>query len=220
LTQRRTAQRDIRLGGADPNKPPKLEKNTSYHNSVAALEGVHYRSDWIKATPGRRYWLAADMKGKSSGIFFPKIFIKGFSEWADRADGLPEKSLVERKMTPESFAKLPAERQKKIIAEDAGKYPDRYRRESFRWYLACRNEEDQWKHYAAPFPPRGGLPRNVDWFQVQVYAYWPPGAFLFDNVHVYADPNQKAPLSEEKARTPHFGKTSDVVERESPMKRE
>jgi len=49
---------------------------------------------------------------------------------------------------------------------------------------------------------------------VQIYSYWPPGEYLWDNVHVYADPRQKAPLPEVKPRTPNFGRTSDVVERE------
>jgi hypothetical protein len=105
-------------------------------------------------------------------------------------------------MTAQQFAKLPPARQKKLIADDAAKHPDRYRREVFRWYLACRNEEDTWKHYAAPCPPRGGLPASVQWLQIQVYAYWPPGEFRFDNVHLYKDPAQKAPLPEEPRKTP------------------
>jgi len=41
---------------------------------------------------------------------------------------------------------------------------------------------------------------------VQIYAYWPPGPFRFDNVHLYKDPRQKAPLPEVKPRTPNFDK--------------
>ena len=206
-------QRQLRFGQTDPGKAPKLNKDTSFDNSVAALEGVHFRSLPIPAKPGQRYWLVADMKGKTTDFFFPKIFVKGYNDWSDRADGLPEVSLVERKMTPESFAALPADKRKELIAKDAKEHPERYRRECFRWFLACRNEQDQWQHYAAPFPPRGGLPKQVQWLQVEVYAYWPPGKFLFDNVHLYSDPNQKGELPEEAPRTPNFGKTSDVVER-------
>ena len=46
--------RNIRLGLSDPDKPadvPKIARDTSY-DSVAGLEGVHFRSDWIKVTPG------------------------------------------------------------------------------------------------------------------------------------------------------------------------
>jgi len=108
------------------------------------------------------------------------------------------------KMSADAFTKLPPARRAKLIAADAKKHPDRYRREVYRWYLACRNEDNTWTHYAAPFPPRGGLPKVVQWLRIDVYAYWPPGEFLFDDVHMYKDPRQKAPLAEQKARTPKY----------------
>jgi len=198
-------RRALRLGKASRDNPPKLRRDTSY-GSLAGLEGVFYRGQWIKATPGQRYWLIADMKGKTVGIFFPKIFVKGFRDWSDQTTGLPEASLAERKLTPRQFADLPPTERKKLIAADAKAHPKRYLRECFRWQLSCRNEQNVWTHYAAPFPPRGGLPKNVEWLQVQIYAYWPPGPFLFDNVHLYKDPRQKAPLPEVKPRTPNFDK--------------
>jgi hypothetical protein len=206
-------RRKLRLGLASPKNPPKLKTDKSY-GSVAGLEGVHYRSIWIKAAPGHRYWLVADMKGRTEGIFFPKIFVKGYMEWAQHADALSELSLVELKLTPAKFAALGAAERKKLIKADAARHPERYRRECFRWYLACRNEEGSWKHYAAPFPPRGGLPKNVKWFQIQIYAYWPPGAYLFDNVHMYDDPRQKAPLAEVKARTKNFDRSEELGKEE------
>jgi TolB-like protein len=196
-------RRKLRFGLADPTRPPRIGRDRSY-NSVAGMEGVDYRSEWIAATPGQRYWLLTDMKGKTAGIFFPKIFVKGYLDYSARATGLPEASLVERKITARQFAQRPEAERKKLVADDVKKHPERYRRECFRWYLSCRNEENVWKHYAAPFPPRGGLPANVRWFQITVYAYWPPGDYLFDNVLLYKDPRQKAPLPETKARTPKF----------------
>lgn len=193
--------RKLRFGQADPNNPPKIGRDVSYA-SLAGMEGVFYVSDWVKATPGQRYWLVADMKGRSEGIFFPKIYVKGFLDWSDKADTLPETSLVEQKLSAREFAALAADKRKAMIADDIRAHGDRYRREIFRWYLACRNEQDQWKHYADCCPPRGGLPANVQWLQVQIYAYWPPGEYLFDNVNLYADPTQKASLTEEPARTP------------------
>jgi len=205
-------RRKLRFGQADPNHPPKIGRDTSY-GSVAGLEGVHYRGEWIEAAAGQRYWLIADMKGRSAGIFFPKIFVKGYMDWSDRAEAVPEHSLIELKLTPQQFAKLPPARRKAVIAADAKRHPERYRREVFRWYLACRNEEDVWKHYAAPCPPRGGLPKNVRWLQVQVYAYWPPGEFRFDNVHFYKDPARTAPLPEEPMRTPTYPRTIPAKEK-------
>ncbi len=189
--------RNLRLGLADANRPPQIARDTSY-NSVAGLEGVHYRSDWLPARAGARYWLTADVK-KSGGT--PKIFVKGYRDWSDRADGLPELSMVERKLTPQTFAAMPEADRKKLIAEDAKAHPDRYRRECYRWFLHANQEGKDWVHYAAPFPPRGGLPGNVQWLQIQVYAYWPPGTYYFDNVNLYPDPRQNQPLPEEPART-------------------
>jgi len=197
-------QRDLRLGKADPSRPPVIGTVANKYATVAGLEGVHFRSKWIKATPGRRYWLVADMKGRTAGIFFPKIFVKGFADFSALADGLSDVSLNDMKLSADDFAKLPAGKRKELIAADAKKHPDRYRREVYRWYLACRNEDNVWKHYAAPFPPRGGLPKVAQWFRIDVYAYWPPGQFLFDDVHMYKDPRQKAPLPEVKARTPRY----------------
>lgn len=195
--------RNIRLGLADPAKPPTIKRDTSY-NSVAGLEGVHYRGEWIKAAPLTRYWLTCDHKGLGGA----KVFVKGYRDTSADADGLPELSMVERKLAPEAFAKMPRDQQIKLIAADAAAHPERYRRECYRWYLNCKDSHNDWKHFAAPFPPRGGLPKDVEWLQIQIYSYWPPGEYLWDNVRLYKDPAQKAPAAEEPARTPNFGKTS------------
>ncbi|MBL7221635.1 MAG: hypothetical protein ISS69_16110 [Phycisphaerae bacterium] len=190
-------RRKLRMGLASPKNPPKLKRDTSY-GSVAGLEGVHYRSDWIDAKGGQRYWLTADKKGPGA-----KIFIKGFLDWSSQASGLPESSLARLGLTPEKFADLPRKKQQAMIRADAKAHPERYRRECYRWYLNCGGSGD-WKHHAAPVPPRGGLPAHVRWIQIQVYCYWPPGEYLWDNVHLYKDPRQTAPLPEVNARTKNY----------------
>jgi len=209
--------RNLRLGLASPNNPPKLPKDTGY-GSVGGNEGVHYISDYLPATPGQRYWLVADVKPAAG-----KIFIKGYYDATADADGMPEVSMVERKLTPEAFARLTPEQRKKLVQEDARKYPMRYLRECYRWYINCGNavlstDKDGWSHVGAPFPPRGGLPkmvgpRELKWLQIQIYAYWPAQEYRYDGVYVYKDPTQAAPLAEEAARTPNLGKTSDVIEK-------
>jgi hypothetical protein len=193
--------RRIRLGQADPTRPPRIPTDTSYA-SVAGNEGVHYCSEWIKAEPGARYWLVADAKGGG------KIFVKGFLDWSAKADGLPESSMAALKLTPKRFARLRPEERKRIIAADAKAHPERYRRECYRWYLNCADAKD-WTHLAAPFPPRGGLPANVEWLQIQIYVYWPPKDYYFDEVHLYKDPRQKAPVPEEPARTKNFERSRE-----------
>lgn len=199
------------IGLADPAKPPTLPKDTSY-GSVGGNEGVHYCSGWIKAEPGWRYWLTADAKFPGSGL---KIFVKGFFEYADRADALPERTLVKLKLTPQQFANLPREQQKKMIAEDAKDHPEFYRRECYRWYMNCKGGPNAWTRNANPFPPRGGLPSNVQWLQIQVYAYWPAGVYYVDNVNLYKNPDQKEPIPEEAARTNSFEESRKLTRQDA-----
>jgi len=202
--------RAIRMGKASPANPPKIGRDTGF-SSLGGNEGVHFKSEWIKATPGQRYWLATDYLGAAG-----KIFVKGFKQTEFALDGLSESSLSRLGLTPQQFARLPEDRRKKLIDEEAKHHPELFRRECYRWYLNCRGEAGKWNHLAAPVPPRGGLPAYVEWLQIQVYSYWPAGTYCYDNVHFYRDPNQKAPLPEEGPRTPNFGKTSDVIERQTP----
>jgi len=201
--------RAIRMGKASPKNPPQIGRDTSM-GGLAGFEGVHFKSELIRATPGQRYWLMADFTHPGA-----KVFLKGFKTTEFALDGLPEGVMARIGITPKQFAEMPEARRKKLIAQAAKKEPKLFLRECYRWYLNCRGKGNQWNHLAAPVPPRGGLPANVEWLQLQVYCYWPPGEYKWDNVYLYKDPRQKAPLTEEKARTPNFGKTSDIVEKET-----
>jgi len=71
------------------------------------------------------------------------------------------------------------------------------RREIWRTYLACRNFENQWKHYSETFtiPQRGIRMSNVvtvqvRWIRIIPYAYWPPGLFYWDSVKVVEEPER------------------------------
>ena len=192
----------LRLGQLDAGDPPQIARDTSY-GSLAGIEGVHVRSHWIPATPGQQYWLVADVKCQANQTFFPRIFVKGFLDAPELADGLHETSLREMQMTPADFAELPEARRRELIAQDAGDHPERYRRQCYETYLACRNDSGEWRHFAMPIPPRGGLPDNVQWLRIDIFCYWPPGEYLIDNVFLYADPGQTAPLPEEPPRTPN-----------------
>ncbi len=200
-------RRKLRFGQADPKNPPKIGRDTSF-GSLAGLEGVHYRSEWIKATTGWQYWLAADFKGPGG-----KIFVKGFREAASVADGLPESSLAHLGMTAREFSNLPEKRRKYLIEQEAKKNPDTFRRECYRWYINLTGGGKDWAHMVEVFPPRGGLPKNVQWLRIDIYPYWPPGTYYYDNVHLYKDPNQKAPKAEQQPRTPDYSKPDAVRER-------
>lgn len=202
-------RKGLRTGRANRANPPEIETDISY-GCVGGVEGVHFRSKWIKATPGQRYWLTADVMVKSAdtkGAFFPKVFVKGFRKTPHAMDGLPESSLAELGLTPEEFADIPKPKRDAMIRSDAKKHPKRYLRECYRWYLACHGTKGTWTHAAAPFPPRGGLPSDVEWLQIQIYSYWPPGEYQWDNVHLYKDPRQKTLQEEAKPRTKNFRKS-------------
>jgi len=199
--------RAIRFGQADPSRPPAIGTDTSYA-SLGGMEGVHFKSDWLPAKGGQRYWLMADFDRPGA-----KVFLKGFRQTEHALDGLPESELVRLRMTPKQFAALPKARREKLIRAAAQRQPKLFLREVYRWYLNCRGTGGQWNHLAAPVPPRGGLPDNVEHLQLQVYSYWPAATYRWDNVWLYKDPRQKAPLPEVKPKTPNFGKTSDVVEK-------
>lgn len=196
-------RRDLMFGKAVATKPPQIARDTSY-GGVAGLEGVDYVSDFFPATPGGRYWLTFDCKGPCSAM----VFVKGYKKTDAARDGLPESALKELNVTPEAFAALTDEQRKALIDADARKNPQRYLRECWRWRLTCGKSKD-WQHNAEPFPPRGGLPADVEFLQIKILAIWPPGETLWDNVFVYKDPATATTLPEEKPRTPNFGKTGE-----------
>jgi len=201
--------RDIRMGRASTASPPRIGSDSGY-GSLGGNEGVHFRSDWIKATSGWRYWLNVD-------FYVPggKVFVKGFRKTEHALDGLPESALARLKLTPRQFAALPAEKRRQRIDAEAKRDPASFLRECYRWYINCRGEKGKWNRLTECCPPRGGLPGYVEVLQLQVYSYWPAQTYWYDNVQFYKDPTLTAPLEEEKPRTPNFGRTSDVIERET-----
>ena len=62
-----------------PTKPPK-------YDTAAGLQGVTFWSDPIPVEKGKMYRLSVDAKGRMAGIFFPKVFVRGFGQ-APMADG-------------------------------------------------------------------------------------------------------------------------------------
>jgi TolB-like protein len=198
-------RRNLMFGQANPNNPPKIGQDTSY-SALAGMEGTDYITDYFKSTPGQRYWLVLDTKGPCGA----KIFIKGWKRAAAAEDGLSETALKELHLTPEAFSKLSEAQRAKLVQENVKKHPQRYLSECWDWHMNLGGDAD-WTHHAGWFPPAGGMPKDVEFLHIKILTIWPPGEKLFDNVGVYKDPDQKAPLDEVKARTPNYGKTSDKV---------
>ncbi|HRU04546.1 MAG TPA: hypothetical protein P5137_02080 [Candidatus Brocadiia bacterium] len=66
--------------GADWRKPPGRRQTTPpKYDTIGGTYGVHVLSDPIPVKRGVVYRITADVKGPSSGIFFPHLFVKGYA---------------------------------------------------------------------------------------------------------------------------------------------
>ncbi len=73
-------QADLATGQASANTPPAVPADATL-NSLAAYEGAGLCSDWIAATPGKRYWLTADTLTPAATQVL--IFVNGYANQAD-----------------------------------------------------------------------------------------------------------------------------------------
>ncbi len=158
----------IAKGVDAPAAKPKSKSNNGY-SAIGGVDGVHFFSEPIPVKKGARYKAKISTRGKTAGIFFTKIFIKGYG--------------VVTKV-------------RKIRQEDGSikEVTETEERQVYKWYLACRNEErDSWETFEDWLP--GPMPRNVDHVKICIYAYWPLGDYYFDDVefHEGKDPVQDDP---------------------------
>jgi len=65
---------------ANPDAPhwPKTPTRPPKYDTAAGLEGVSFWSEPIPVEKGRIYRMSVDAMGTMSGIFFPKMFVRGF----------------------------------------------------------------------------------------------------------------------------------------------
>ena len=74
-----------RAGAPAKNAPKKtVPTMAQQYATIGGTHGVHYKSDPIVIKPGMTYRLSFDMKGKWAGMFFPKVWVKGFAEFKDK----------------------------------------------------------------------------------------------------------------------------------------
>jgi len=168
---RRRSNGDPQSLPADPIPPPpeRLPTSPPYYNTVAGLHGVHYRSDYVKVVPGAVYRFCVDARTEAEGE--PKAFIKSFYD--------------QTMQTSEGV---------RTVRRDA--------------YVAQMNLDPcdkQWRCYARLLHPweskatLAGGPLKPEWLQVQLYAYWKPGSYCFDNARLEivgmqeAEPGPPAP---------------------------
>ena len=69
--------------GADFRRPPEKEPTRPpKYDTIGGTYGVHFISDPMPVKRGVVYRLSADVKGRTTDFFFPKIFVKGCAPFA------------------------------------------------------------------------------------------------------------------------------------------
>ena len=142
---------------AAPLKTP-VPQNKQY-STIGATYGISVWTDKpIKVKKDNWYFFSAEFLGRSSGMFFPKIFIKGYGKG-------------EYKKLDNNLKWVKAEN---MAGEKAVLYHT---------YLAMRNDENsgKWKKFSMVINP---TMRNkaVEDIGIQIYTYWPRGTFYYDNI--------------------------------------
>lgn len=152
-----------------PTKPPKFD-------TVAGLHGAHVYSHWYKVKPGMRYRLSLDMKGKSAGMFFPKVWVKAYGEFPTKFGFKTQRREVYRAY---------------LACRNKGEWTH---------YTRLMHPTRQWDDPDPKRNPDTPSPKiNPDqkqtpypkWMRVYIYAYWPPGKYYFDNVELREEPVKK-----------------------------
>lgn len=160
----------------EPTTPPR-------YDTLAGLDGVFMWSDFIEIEPGGAYRVYVDAKGPPS-----KVFIRGYEEKVELGfgDEIP------------SVQQLFREARGEPTHDDAGRpvrFRPRYRYTT--WFPV--GGSDQWETYthAQPRHPNNRIiTQNVRYIRIALYAYWPAGEYLYDNVRVFAvepEPEQARP---------------------------
>ncbi|MCG3179566.1 MAG: hypothetical protein BIFFINMI_01904 [Phycisphaerae bacterium] len=73
-------QERIAAGAKPADAPKPVATRGPKYDTVAGTYGIHVYSDAIDARPGMRYRVLADMTGKTTDFFFPKVFVKGYRQ--------------------------------------------------------------------------------------------------------------------------------------------
>jgi len=137
-----------------PPPPERLPTRPPYYDTVGGLDGVHYRSEYIKCEPGAIYRFSVDARNEGKGE--PRVFIKGFFDQKMKtANGV---EVVRR-----NSYRAP------MILDPCGEQWRRY----VRLFHPSRSKSTL-----------GAKPLPTEYIQVQLYAYWPVGNYYFDNVRI------------------------------------
>ncbi len=141
------------------------------YNSVAGLDGGFYASDLIAIKAGAAYKVYIDAKGPVA-----KVFIRGYEKEVPLSFG------DEQPAVQEMFA---VARGESTLTKEGKARKHRLRYAYQTWFAV--GGADSWKTYTHKQPrhPNGReLTEDVRWIRIQIYPYWPPATYEFDNVKV------------------------------------
>ncbi len=148
-----------------PPAPERIPTTAPYYDTVAGLHGVHYRSHYVKVAPRAVYRFSIDARTEVKGE--PKVFVKGFFD--------------QRMKTKDGTQTV--------------------RRDAYQAPIFLDPCDGQWRRYARTFHPsrsKSTLDKKelkTEYLQVQIYAYWKPGSYYFDNARLeivgYETPQEK-----------------------------
>jgi hypothetical protein len=80
--------------GADVGKAPRKTPTTGpKYDTIGGTYGVPLFSDFIEVKPGAEYRLSVDVKAGWGGMFFPKVFVKGYGAEAKDEFGQQSREL-------------------------------------------------------------------------------------------------------------------------------
>lgn len=76
----------------------------------------------------------------------------------------------------------------KVFVKGYARFGDQ-KREVYRMYKACRTETAgrEWEHFTRTFNPTALAP-TCRWMRVELFTYWPPATYYFDNIHLSEEP--------------------------------
>ncbi|MCX5659117.1 MAG: hypothetical protein NTW19_05260 [Planctomycetota bacterium] len=161
----------------------------AYMDSIGALDGGFFWSDYIPIKPDKAYMVYVDVKGGGC-----KVFVRGYEK------EVPLSFADEEPATQQVFRQARNEPE-----NDASGKPIRYRlRYSYtKWFSAGGG--GKWQTYSLDkpaHPTSRELTKNVRFLRVMLYPYWPNGEYMFDNVRVVevpADADQANPTAATEA---------------------
>jgi hypothetical protein len=178
-------RRAVALAGPDPQAlpqspvpapPDRAETHPPYYDTVAGLHGVHYRTGYVPVVPGAIYRFSIDARTDDRTEGTPRVFVKGFFD-----------------------QKMPTRDGVQVV-----------RRDAYQAMMILDPCDSQWRRYVLVFHPSkskstlGGKPLKAEFLQVQIYGYWKPGNYYFDNARLEIvgkeEPEEKAAPVPQPAR--------------------